>query len=76
MTGRELIMYILENNLEDEQIFKDGKLIGFMTIEEVAAKNNVGRETVITWLKLGKVKFVVIDGFICIPANFKIKEEA
>lgn len=75
MTGRDLIVYILENNLENEQIFKDGKLIGFMTIDEVAAKNNVGKETVLTWIKLGQVKFIIIDGIMHIPASFKAKEE-
>ena len=26
MTGRELIIYILENHLEEEEIFKDDKI--------------------------------------------------
>ena len=34
MTGRELILYILSNGLENEPVFKDGKFIGFMTEEE------------------------------------------
>lgn len=29
MTGKELILYILENNLEDSEIFKDGKFLDF-----------------------------------------------
>lgn len=57
MTGRDLIMYILANGLEDEPVFKDGKLIGFMTVEEAAAKYNVGVATMRTWVGLG-----VIDG--------------
>lgn len=27
MTGRELIIYILENGLEDEQIIQDGMIV-------------------------------------------------
>lgn len=49
MTGRELIMYILENHLEDEQVYKDGKLMGFLTVEEAALKFNVGPETIKVW---------------------------
>ena len=46
MTGRDLIIYILQNNLEDEEIFKDGKFIGFVTLNEAAVRLNVGVETV------------------------------
>lgn len=31
MTGRDLILYILMNNLEDEPVFEEGKFIGFVT---------------------------------------------
>lgn len=46
MTGRDLILYILANNLENEPVFKNGKFIGFDTEESFAAKHNVGIETV------------------------------
>ena len=36
MTGRDLIVYIMLNKLEDEQVFKDGKLLGFLTEAEAA----------------------------------------
>jgi hypothetical protein len=42
MTGRDLIVYILQNNLENEPVFKDGKFIGFMTEGEAAEKFDVG----------------------------------
>lgn len=38
MTGRDLILYILENHLEDEQVFEEGNLLGFITIIEAAEK--------------------------------------
>lgn len=49
MTGKELILYILQNNLEDTIVLKDGFFIGFMTEEEAAAKFNVGVATIKAW---------------------------
>lgn len=66
MTGRDLIMYILANGLEDEPVFKDGKLIGFMTLEEAAAKHNVGAATMRTWAGLGIIDCVRIGDVIYI----------
>lgn len=72
MTGRELIIYILENGLEDEPILKDGKFIGFMTASEVAAKMNVGVATIYTWVCQHRLQAVVIGDTLYIPANFKL----
>ena len=36
MTGKELILYILQNNLENEQVFRNGIFIGFMDETETA----------------------------------------
>ena len=71
MTGRDLIIYILENNLEDEFVFKDGKFIGFVTVSEAAAKTNVGDATIYAWITQGWLNCVVIGGTIYIPADFK-----
>lgn len=49
MTGKELILYILQNNLENTVILEDGFFTGFMTAQEVAVKFNVGVETVKAW---------------------------
>lgn len=49
MTGKELILYILQNNLEDTIVLQDGFFIGFMTEEEAAVKFNVGVETIRAW---------------------------
>lgn len=56
MTGRDLIIYILENHLEDEQVLKDGKLLGFMTVNEAAVKFNVGPETIKLWFDMKVIK--------------------
>ena len=61
MTGRELIVYILQHNLEDTDIFKDGKFALGVTIEEAAEEFNVGSETIKAWLELGWVKGIRIN---------------
>ena len=53
MTGRELILYILENNLENEIVIKDGIFIWLMSEEETAVKFGVGVETVKAWYVCG-----------------------
>jgi uncharacterized membrane protein YjfL (UPF0719 family) len=69
-TGRDLIIYILANNLEDKPIYKDGKLLGFVNIYEAAAIANVGVNTIFAWLRLGRIEGVVIGGELFIPADF------
>lgn len=56
MTGRDLIIYILQNKLEDEVIVKDGVFVGMTSVEEVAAKCGVGVATVKAWYELGAIK--------------------
>lgn len=72
MTGRELIMYILQNNLEDEPVFRDGKFIGFMTAFEAAAKMNVGVATIFVWVAQKRINGVVIGDMLYIPANAEL----
>ena len=74
MTGRDLIVYILENKLENEQVFKDGRLLGFYTAAEFASKWDVGEETVRMWVNLGYVDAVIVYDELYIPRNAKIKE--
>lgn len=49
MTGKELILYILQNNLENTIVLEDGFFVGFMTEKEAAAKFNVGVATIQAW---------------------------
>lgn len=58
MTGRELIIYILENGLEDEQVFEKGRFVGFLTLGEAAQKLGYGIETVKAMIELGLVENV------------------
>lgn len=72
MTGRELILYILENGLEDEPVFKDGKFIGFITAGEAAVKLNVGVPTIYVLVSQRKLDGIFINGTMYIPANFEL----
>lgn len=56
ITGRDLIIYILENGLEDKPIFNDGKFMGYTTVNKLAEEMNVGPETIKTWIALDKIK--------------------
>lgn len=49
MTGKELILYILQHNLENTIVLENGIFTGFMTEEETAVKFNVGVATVRAW---------------------------
>lgn len=60
MTGKELIIYIVENNLENEEVFKDGVFIGFMSEIEAAARYGVGVHTILAWAELGWLDYVKI----------------
>ena len=53
MTGRELIVYILQNNLEDEVMIKDGRFIWFMDETEAAVKFGVGIAQIKAWYMCG-----------------------
>lgn len=75
MTGRELIVYILENHLEDEVIFKDGKIPGFLTKTEAALKFDVGIYTIRTWFELGALDGIKLGDEIYISATATPKIE-
>lgn len=72
MTGRDLIIYILQNNLEDKMVIEDEKILGFMTAEETACKFNVGVDTVKTWMTLGILPHHCIGDKIYVPCNIEI----
>ena len=67
MTGRDLIIYILNNHLEDEPVFKDGKLIGFLTVDQAALKFNVGIATIEALIQMGKLSHIQIGDTVYIP---------
>ena len=69
MTGKDLIIYILKNDLEDKPVYANGKLLGFMNVHEAAAKMNVGVATIFTWLGMGKLSAIAIGSEIFIPMD-------
>lgn len=69
LTGRELILYILENGLEDRPVFENGELLGFMSITRAAVMFNVGFSTIRTWFTEGLIPGVIINGVLYIPCN-------
>lgn len=71
MTGRDLILYILQNGLEDEPIYENGKILGFMNETEAAIKFDTGTAVVRTWLELGTLDGVLIGDVWYIPFHAK-----
>lgn len=72
MTGRDLIIYILENRLEEELVLDNNKLLGFMTAEEAAIQYNVGVATIKLWYELKIISGVKVGEEIFIPFNHSI----
>ena len=69
MTGRELVIYIMQNGLEDKEVIKDGVFVGLMSEDEVAVKFGVGVGTVRAWTTLGKISGTWIHGRLYFLAN-------
>jgi hypothetical protein len=62
MTGRDLIIYILEHNLEDEEVLKNGIFVGFISEDELAVKFEVGVSTIRAWHALDMIEGVNLNG--------------
>lgn len=74
MTGRDLIIYIMSNHLEDEPVYEDGRFLGFMTVGEAAAQMKVGYATVLALIDQGRLDAIRMPdpyfGYL-IPRDFK-----
>lgn len=67
MTGKDLIIYILENDLEDKSIIdENGIPIWLMTVYDAAVKMNVGISTILTKVIVGEIPSVTIGDTIYI----------
>ena len=62
MTGRELIIYILENHLEDEPVFQNGTFVGYVSDVKFAEMLGVGVATVHAWIMMGSIKDAIMIG--------------
>lgn len=69
MTYGDLIVYIVQNNLVNEEVFQNGKLAGFMSIPEAAVKFEVGESTVRTWIWMGMINYIRFNELVLIPQN-------
>ena len=70
MTGRDLITYILQNGLEDEEVFKIiFNSSAVLSIYQAAEKFNVGIATINAWVTAGYLKAFVVKGELKIPAD-------
>lgn len=71
MTGRDLILYILQNKLEDETISFENGFLGFITVDKAAVKFNVGPETVKIWFALNIIDGIQIGNEVYISPDAK-----
>lgn len=71
MTGRDLIIYIIQNGLEDKPVYENGKILGFMNEFEAAVKFGVTVATIRTWIALNMLDGVAIGSVFYIPAHAK-----
>ena len=71
MTGKELILYILQNNLEDRPVFQNGRFLDYLTVSEAAEKFDVGTATIRVWLELNTIEGVKIGDQVFISATTK-----
>lgn len=75
MTGRELIIYILSNNLEDELVIKDGRLVGFMSVDDVAVAIGTGPASIKALLTMGEVEGYQLGNSLFLPKDVKIMKD-
>ena len=71
MTGKELILYILENDLENEDVIKDGVFIWLMDEKEAAVKFDVGVATIRAWYVRGQIDGTKIGDRLYFLRNVK-----
>ena len=71
MTGKELMLYILENNLENEVVIKDGIFVWLMDEGEAAIKFDVGIATIKAWYICGMLNGTKIGDHLYFLRNTK-----
>jgi len=73
MTGRELMIFILENHLEDVELLRDEQtivdILDLVTVDKKAAECGVGPVTVETWIRTGCMSGIEINGVKYVPAG-------
>lgn len=69
LTGKELIIYILQNDLENETVIKDGIFVWLMNEEEAAVKFGVGISTIKAWHACGMLSGTKINDHLYFLRN-------
>ena len=70
MTGKDLIIYILQNNLEEAQIDGEKGFLGFLNVKQAAVKFGVGEATVRIWYQLKAIDGIIIgDELYILPTS-------
>lgn len=62
MTGRDLIIYILENHLEDVEIFNDETKPFLVPLDKAAVELGCGLAGVKALFSIGKIKGIRLNG--------------
>lgn len=75
MTGKDLLCYIIDNNLLNEPVFNDGKFIGFFAEEEVAKRFDVGTATIRVLANMGKLDAIRVNDKMYISITSIVKYE-
>ena len=73
MTGKELIIYILENDLGDSPVFEDNTFIGFVPAGRVAEELGIGLTSLWIKLELYDVDYIEVNGDVYLPFDYKSK---
>ena len=72
MTGRELVIFIMENGLEDSKLFEDGTPgEGFHSLIDAAHKFDVGEATIKVWCERNLIQSVKIGDTYYVPKSAK-----
>lgn len=68
MTGRDLILYILENGLKDKKIIDGESILGFETLTDAAKHLGCGEASAAVLCIMHKIPTLNINGITYIPA--------
>ena len=72
MTGRELIIFIMENGLEDSKLFEDATPgAGFHSLIDAAHKFDVGESTIKVWCERNLIPSIKIGDTYYVPKSAK-----
>lgn len=66
MTGRDLIIYILQNGLENTPVNDNGRFLNLLSVQEAAIKFNVGEATIRIWYQMKGIDGVMIGNTLYI----------